>query len=141
MCNQLCRFFLLVLFAALPSYGGEGFHIGQLPPGKSITLPTPTPAIVPVNSSVRLSATSSRQTLKISSIYSGNGPAPTVRLAIFDGEATKVQYIDIKVGSPVLYSFKSLKSIQMISKAGAKAGAHSVLLKVESDNPVGVTRS
>lgn len=114
----------------------DAFDLRELPRGRSVTLPHPAVTHVPLTQEVRLTSTDAPQTLKLSAI----GPStPRLNVAIFDSHSERVKYVTV-TQSPMLYVFKSLKSIQVVPKLHGRQSAQNVMLRIESNKPLGISR-
>lgn len=111
------------------------FHIDRLPKGKNVTLGRPATTVVPLDQRIQLTATDIPQSISFRAVNTENGAAQTIKISIFDGEAERVKYVDVKPGTPFLYTFKELGAITVIPK-GTGPVAHGLSLQVESDKPL-----
>lgn len=136
--------FVNTLFIAITSPSmAEGFDINELPVGHSVTLPHPATTLVPLSHSIKLTSSDMPQAIKLSSVYSGSGKAPIVKVAIYDANAQRVKYVDVRPGSHVLYTFKDLSSIRLVPDVakGEKEGVGRLTqLQIESNKPLGISR-
>lgn len=113
-----------------------GFHLDRLPVGKNVTIPKPATTYVPASARVVLTATDMPQSLSFVPVNLRNGgPVGTLKLAIYDRDSERVKYVELRPGTPFLYTFKELSSITVIPQpaAGQDAG---IALKVESNKPL-----
>ena len=122
---------------------GSSFTLETLPIGADVTLPGPATTIISISSRVTLSATDSPQTLSFTSVNHGQGVPTPLRLAIFDRNQARVKYVELRPGTPFLYSFKSLSTISVVPEIGKGAAVQKgaiVKLQVESDKPLTIAR-
>ena len=122
---------------------GSTFALETLPIGADVTLPGPATTLVSLSSRVTLSSTDSPQTLSFTSVAAGGGSPQPLRLSIFDRNQDRVRYVELRPGTPFLYSFKSLATISVIPevKRGISVATGAVLkLQVESDKPLTIAR-
>lgn len=122
---------------------GPSFTLDTLPHGADVTLPGPATTLISLSSRATLSATDSPQTLSFTSVNRGSGSSTPLRLAIFDKNQERVKYIELRPGTPFLYSFKTLATISVIPEmlrgsVAPKGGV--VMLQVESDKPLTIAR-
>jgi hypothetical protein len=122
------------LLFAQSGYGNE-FNLNEIPPGKSITIGSPATTLVPLHSSSRFAPSDLPQTLKFLLTGSNEG----VKVAIYDSNSEKVEYVTIRQGIPFLYSFKDLRPI-MVKPQTAFMTSSAVRMMVESDKPLEVGR-
>lgn len=126
-----------LVFLTLPAIG-KAFDLGELPKGKSVTLPRPATTLVPLTSKVRLTATDRQQTVKLTST-ARSGRSQSLVLAIYDDLSDKVRYVKLKPGGSMIYSFRGMNTIQIVPKLTAKnTNLNQARLKVESNRPLGV---
>ena len=138
--KKLFSLFALAL-TSIAAVAQTGFNIDQLPSGKAVMLPHSTPPLIPMGRDISVASTEKSQTIMLTAIYGGSQPAPTIRLSIHDPHAPKAKNIDVKVGSPVLYAYKTIGPIRLVPAIlGDKSKAGSMLLKVESAAPLDVSR-
>ncbi len=117
--------------------GVGGFSLDRLPPGKNVTMPRPATTYVRLASRVVLTGTDMPQTLKFMPINLGNGTVRSLRLAIFDKNSERVQYVRVSPDTPFLYPIKDLSPITVIADAIA-GSTEGLQLQVESDKPLDV---
>jgi hypothetical protein len=114
-----------------------GFELTRLPPGKNVTLPRPATTFVPASERVTLTATDIPQSLSFRPVNLKTGRVTSLRLSIYDAGSDRVQYVDLRPGTPFLYNFKELSTITVIAGQSAMEG---VELQVESDKPLEIAR-
>jgi|GEM_PF-3315168 len=123
---------------------GSSFVLETLPLGADVTLPGPATTLIALSSRVTLSATDTPQTLSFTSVNANGASSLTaLRLAIYDRNQERVKYVELKPGTPFLYSFKTLASIAVVPEIAtgtAKSQESSVKLQVESDKPLTIAR-
>ena len=116
------------------------FYLDRLPNGKSVTIPRPATTIVPLTSSVMLTATDIPQSLSIRAVTTSGSAfvaSQPIRISIFDRNSDRVRYVDLKPGMPYVYSMKDLETITVVPQVGASgAEARNLALRVESDKPL-----
>lgn len=128
--------FALMSWMASPLALADAFDLRELPRGRSVTLPHPAVTHVPPTQEVRLTSTDAPQTLKFSAV----GPHPArLDVAIYDPHGERVKYVTV-TQSPVLYVVKSLKSIQVVPKLHGRQKKADVVLRIESNKPLGISR-
>jgi len=119
-----------------------GFYIEQLPKGSDVTLPLPATTFIPLAGRVLLSSTDMPQTISFKAINITGAMASSIRVAIYDANAAKVHYADVKPGTPYLYNFRELSSITIIPGLanGSKdlSPYKNLKLQVESDKPLAI---
>ena len=120
-------------FTILSAAGG--FFLKDLPPGRSVTLPTSVTTIAPLSSRIQLTATDLPQTVKISGIPSGNH-VPPLTLAFYSNESDRVRYIALRQGKNVLYQFDTLTSIHMVPQTSKSTRYLWQGLQIESNKPL-----
>lgn len=128
-----------VVFIDSMIFASDGFKLSQLPKGKSVTLPTLTSTLVSKIKTVRITSTDLSQVLKIT--ISRKNPKNRIKIAIYDNHLDRVKYVNIYKNKPVLYSFKDISSIQIISDLTnnkRKLAKNSVLI-LESNRPVSIS--
>ncbi|MBM4252730.1 MAG: hypothetical protein FJ146_12215 [Deltaproteobacteria bacterium] len=117
--------------------GVSGFSLDRLPPGKNVTRPRPATTYVRLSSRVVLTGTDMPQTLRFMPINLASGSVRSLRLAIFDKNSERVQYVRVSPDTPFLYPIKDLSPITVIAEAIA-GGSEGLQLQVESDKPLDV---
>ena len=115
----------------------SGFDLNRLPRGKDITMPQPATTFVPIAGRVVLTATDMPQTLSFVPVNLAHGPAKRLKLAIFDANSERVQYVEVSPGTPFLYPLKDLASVTVIPSTPGQPDA-GLVLRVESDKPLQV---
>ncbi|MEZ4743268.1 MAG: hypothetical protein R3B45_12620 [Bdellovibrionota bacterium] len=145
--NDLSLLFLKVFFAFFimaNTLDAASFDINVLPVGKNVTLLKPATTMVPLKVKATLGATDVPQTLSFKSIWNGKGQGPSIRLAIYDSNQTRVRYVEVRPGIPFLYSFRGLSSIMVIPEVTgsflSKKFSKDLKLQVESDKPLSIGR-
>lgn len=118
----------------------QSFKLHDLPSGKSVTLPRPATTQVPLNSSVRLTATDRDQTLKLSAKSNVVVPWQAFTLAIYDRNSEKVRYVELSPKASMVYSFRDMAPIQIITKAKGSNQVEKLWLEVESNKPLTIAR-
>jgi len=114
-----------------------GFSLDRLPPGKNVTMPRPATTYVRLSSRVVLTGTDMPQTLRFMPVNLASGSVRSLRLAIFDKNSDRVQYVRVSPDTPFLYPIKDLSPITVIADAIA-GSAEGLQLQVESDKPLDV---
>jgi len=112
-----------------------GFDLDRLPKGKNVTIPIPATTYVPLTSSVVLTATDLPQRLSFRPVNLRSGQMAPLRLSIYDQNSERVQYFDLSPGTPILYEFKALGPITVVTVAKSAAPS-GLTLQVESDKPL-----
>lgn len=129
-----------LLFSGLVTAKPKGFYIERLPKGKDVTIPMPATTYVPLAERVMLSSTDMPQMVSFKSVNVGGGKASSIRVAIYDSNASKVHYADVKPGTPYLYNFRGVSSITVIPGLanGSKqlAAYKNLKLQIESNKPL-----
>ena len=120
--------------AALAAAQPTGFYLERLPKGKNVTIPKPATTFVPLSSRVMLTATDMPQSVSFRPVNVGSGPTRPIRLSIYDRSSERVQYIDVKPGTPFLYTFRELGTITVVPESTGADG--SLSLQVESNKPL-----
>lgn len=145
----LARIFVVALSSLLAltseiATGTDQFDLGSLPPGAQVTLPRAAKILAPVSATVSLTSTDMPQTVSVTPIISDTKKIPSIRLAIFDSRQSRVRYVQVKPGSPMLYSFRRLGTIQIVPQITptmrTAMNMGQLRLKIESDKPVNVSR-
>ena len=106
------------------------FGLEALPQGKSVTLPTPAATTMAGQARVVITPTDMPQTLSLKS----QGTGSPLRVAIYDPHAKKPKRIDLRPGTPFLYSFRDLKAVTIVTEAISSSG--SGRLRFESNKPL-----
>lgn len=141
---QLCALAVICMVAAAgPSVAKtspkdakvSGFDLGRLPPGKNVTIPRPATTYVPLTARVVLTATDMPQTVSLKPVNLKAGNVSMLRVSIYDKDSERVQYVDLRPGTPFLYNFKELSSITVIPQAQGQV-SDGMSLQVESDKPL-----
>ena len=135
--------FLLIL--ALPSSplsaqeDFEPFDLTELPQGVMVTLPHPAQTVAPVSLQLQVQASDRAQVLKLTTL-STQGTSQKLKLAIYDQAAKGVQRFTLNPGATMLYHFKSLRPVRIVSEpALTPAQAKNQKLLLESNRPLGVS--
>ena len=115
----------------------SGFSLERLPKGKNVTMPRPATTYVPLANRVTLTGTDMPQTLRFMPINLLHGAVRSLRLAIFDKNSERVQYVRVSPDTPFLYPIKDLSPITIIAEA-IMGDADGLQLQVESDKPLDV---
>lgn len=137
---RLLRGFILVSLCASSSLLAGPFDINQIPKGKSITLPPPARSVISVPSTLTLTATDRKQTIKLSSLHR-SGPRSQVKVGIFNTGSERVRYVTLKPGSPVIYTFSNLETIRLESQfLEASTKLSKMKMVLESNRPLQITR-
>jgi len=141
----LFAFRIVVTFAAISTsaFAIDGvFELESLPPGTNVTLPRPALTLAPMRGHVRITSTDMPQTVSIAPVFDGVAVVgQEFKVAIFDSNSDRVQYINLKSGTPFLYSFKTLSSVTIVPQAlPPSVSVEKVKLKIESDKPLGLSR-
>lgn len=121
-----------------PLYG-QAFQLTELPRGKSVTLPHPALTQVPITERVLLTATDRAQTVKIS-LQVARPQAQPLKLAIYDNQGDRVQYLNLNHENPVLYAFSRLSTIQVVADSATIKDPGTTHLMIESNRPLEITR-
>jgi hypothetical protein len=119
------------------SQSPSGFSLERLPKGKNVTMPRPATTYVPLTSRVVLTGTDMPQTLRFMPVNLNQGMIRSLRLAIFDQNSERVQYVRVSPDTPFLYPIKDLAPITVIAEAIAGV-TEGLQLQVESDKPLDV---
>lgn len=113
-----------------------GFHLDRLPQGKNVTINRPATTFVPLSSSVSLTATDMPQSVSLKPInLKAGGTVAPLRVSIMDKDSGKLQYVELKPGTPFLYNFKELGSITVVPTP-LGGTAEGLSLQIESDKPL-----
>lgn len=123
--------------AHVTSQGPSGFSLERLPKGKNVTMPRPATTYVPLTARVVLTGTDMPQTLRFMPVNLSQGMLRSLRLAIFDQNSERVQYVRVSPDTPFLYPIKDLEPITVIAEAIAGV-TEGLQLQVESDKPLDV---
>ncbi|MCX6107071.1 MAG: hypothetical protein NTY08_14695 [Proteobacteria bacterium] len=123
--------------AHVTSQGPSGFSLERLPKGKNVTMPRPATTYVPLTARVVLTGTDMPQTLRFMPVNLSQGMLRSLRLAIFDQNSERVQYVRVSPDTPFLYPIKDLEPITVIAEAIAGV-TDGLQLQVESDKPLDV---
>ena len=115
----------------------SGLSLDRLPAGKNVTMPRPATTFVPLAARVVLTGTDLPQTLSFRPINLSNGSLRPIRLAIFDQNSERDQYVHVSPNTPFLYPVKDLAPITVIPEASGDSavGLH---LQIESDKPLDI---
>lgn len=119
------------------SQSPSGFSLERLPKGKNVTMPRPATTYVPLTARVVLTGTDMPQTLRFMPVNLSQGTIRSLRLAIFDQNSERVQYVRVSPDTPFLYPIKDLAPITVIAEAIAGV-TEGLQLQVESDKPLDV---
>lgn len=126
---------MLAAGSAAAQVSTSTFHLDRLPKGKAVTIPRPATTLVPLTERVTLTATDMPQSLSFKAVNTAQGAVHALRLAIYDANSDRVQYVDVQPGTPFLYTFKELAAITVVPQP--KAGLPATLsLQVESNKPL-----
>ena len=130
--------FLFLLFGIFLTtlLQGAPFKVGQLPIGKTLTLPKPALMEVPGDMPVHLISEDIPQTVKISLAGRGQG---RMNIAIFNDERKLTKEFKLSRGDTVLYTFDRLTTIRLVPTAEGKY-TKGLKIKLESNKPLGVRR-
>ncbi len=124
--------------------GNDQFDVGTMPQGSQVTLPRAAKILSPLSVPLRLSSTDTPQTLSFVSQSTGKKQLPPIKIAIFDPRQDRVRYVDLKPGSPVLYTFRGLSTIQVVPQITptlrTAMNLGQLRLRIESDKPVSISR-
>ncbi len=132
---------LLLAWQAMTASAMDGtFDLRVLPPGKAVTLPHPATTQFPVQSKVNLTSTDLPQTVKVMALPSPGKAMQPLVLHIVDTHTQAVQYVKVDPRNPVLFHFKALKPIMLIPQPLASHVRDGVMLRIESNRPLGVGR-
>jgi hypothetical protein len=112
----------------------QGFYLERLPKGANVTIPRPATTIVPLTARVQLTATDMPQSLSFKPVDVNGGTPRPIRLSIYDRRSERVQYVELKPGTPFLYTYRELGSITVIPQAAG--GSNAMALQVESNKPL-----
>lgn len=118
----------------------EGFYLERLPRGKNVTLPLPATVYVLLKNRVTLTPTDKLQSVKFTPINVTKGRAQPIRIAIYDSQADRVKYADVKPGLPFLYNFKGLDKISVVPDKIGKRMNRNMRLRIESNKPLEISR-
>ncbi|MEY4632130.1 MAG: hypothetical protein RIQ81_2250, partial [Pseudomonadota bacterium] len=140
------RFLIGVFVSMLMSAGAvyaatDEFATDRLPAGSDVTIPARAVAIVSLSRHVKLSATDSPQTLSMVPVNRGGGWPQDLDVSIVEHKRRKQlsKTVKVSVGTPFLYSFRSLGSITVMPQisSGKKVPPQGeVKLRIESDKPL-----
>lgn len=136
-CSLLRAAFAALAAAMLlhaPHAVGESFSLNQVPPGKTVTLPTMTRTVLASMRRIRVTSTDYPQTLKISHRQYKGSNQP-MAIAIYDRYQQRVRYATIHPRKPILYTFKDLGSIDIVAM-NIRRGVN---LALESNSPIGLS--
>jgi len=136
----LTAFMVLTLFAVPSLAKPKGFYLERLPRGKNVTLPLPATVFVSLKNRVTLAPTDKSQSISLSPINVSKGRSKPIRVAIFDANADRVKYADIKPGLPFLYNFKGLDKISLVPDKLGKRIDRNMRLRIESNKPLEISR-
>lgn len=137
---------LILLFAhTFPAVAEERelaapFFLQELPKGANVTLPRPALTMVPVGTAVELSSTDLPQIVRLSTVPGAKGTRPEVQVKIYDTQQDQVVELVVRHPHSVVYAFKSLNSIRILSVPKDKRAAATAQLRIESNKPLGIAR-
>ena len=117
----------------------EPFDLTELPQGVMVTLPHPAQTVAPISLQLQVQASDRPQVLKLSTLSTA-GASQKIQLAIYDQAAKGVQRFTLTPGSTMLYHFKSLRPIRIVTE-GTKVSGQGKFQKIllESTRPLGVS--
>lgn len=128
--------FALMLPSTVCARGSDGiFHLSALPKGKDVTIPRPATTHIPVASRVVITPTDLPQSISMKPVSNGRGPVGMIRVAIYDRNSDRVQYVDLSPSTPFVYQVKNLFPITLIPEGRGHATVN-LALQVESDKPL-----
>ncbi len=119
-----------------------GFDILKLDKGAEVTMPQPATTIIPIDARVQLRSTDKDQSISMKLVHTSNGQIPNIKVAIFDKNQKRVQYISLQKGSGSVYPLKNLSTISLVGEKPKKFNEKDLehlKIQIESNRPLGVT--
>lgn len=111
------------------------FHLNTLPKGKDVTIPRPATTHVPVSARVVITPTDMPQSISMKPVSTVSGPVGMIRVAIYDRNSERVQYIELSPSTPFVYQVKNLNPITLIPESRGAATTN-LALQLQSDKPL-----
>lgn len=129
-------FVCLMMPSTICAKGSDGiFHLNALPKGKDVTIPRPATTHIPVSARVVITPTDMPQSISMKPVNMVSGPVGMIRVAIYDRNSERVQYIDLSPTTPFVYQVKNLAPITLIPESRGAATTN-LALQVQSDKPL-----
>ena len=125
-------FLTYLLISSLPTMA---FEITDLPPGVPITLTSSTQIRIPVRHRVRVRATNRPQTLRF--LNRKQRANESSRVAIYNPNQERVDYLKTTGQDPVLYQLQNLESVDIIPEKRLDNKYYT--LEVTSDSPLEIS--
>lgn len=123
----------------------ESFKIKALDTGQEVTLATPATTRVPHGERFYISATDLPQTVSFKQVWTGSSNKDaTMKLSVYDKNMKQVQYLNLKLNIPQLYTLKSTEKVLIITeKINGKSKLEKMknqFLEVQSSKPLTFAR-